>query len=60
MTDEGEFRWQLYPGDELREAYTGDAAAAGTYLFRDVSSYVVDPRDTRNLDSDYKTKRVAG
>ena len=60
MTDEGEFRWQLYPGDELREAYTGDAAAAGTYLFRDVSSYVVDPRDTRNLDNDYKTKRLAG
>ena len=60
MEDSTDYAWQLYPGDELREAYTGDAATAGTYLFRDVRTYVIDPRDTRKVDDDYKTKRLAG
>ena len=61
MEDSEEYAWQLYPGEALREAYSGDAAAAGTYLFRDVSTYVIDPRDKRTgIGDDYKTKRLAG
>ncbi|MEE0705965.1 MAG: PASTA domain-containing protein, partial [Adlercreutzia sp.] len=60
VVDSDDYEWQLYPGASLREAWTGDGAVAGTYLFRDVKSYVIDPRDTRDLEDDYKTKRLAG